>query len=68
MIGGSYGGAVQLAASSIDPRIDAIVPVITWNDLAYSLGPNNDATNFVHTDTPPGILSTSGRPSSSAKG
>ncbi|MDQ6839830.1 MAG: ABC transporter ATP-binding protein [Actinomycetota bacterium] len=56
MIGGSYGGAVQLAASSIDRRIDAIVPVITWNDLAYSLGPNNDATNFVHTDNPPGIL------------
>ncbi|MDQ2729979.1 MAG: hypothetical protein M3Y91_19475, partial [Actinomycetota bacterium] len=56
MVGGSYGGAVQLAASSIDPRIDAIVPIITWNDLAYSLGPSNDATNFVHTDTPPGIL------------
>lgn len=56
MIGGSYGGAVQLAAASIDPRIDAIVPVITWNDLAYSLAPNNNATNLVHTDIPPGIL------------
>ncbi|WP_425429024.1 CocE/NonD family hydrolase [Streptomyces vietnamensis] len=40
MIGGSYGGAVQLAAASVDPRIDALVPLITWNDLAYSLAPN----------------------------
>ncbi|WP_204164608.1 alpha/beta fold hydrolase [Nocardioides daejeonensis] len=41
MLGGSYGGAVQFAAASIDHRIDAIVPMITWNDLSYSLGPNN---------------------------
>ncbi|MER5307319.1 CocE/NonD family hydrolase [Streptomyces sp. NPDC002773] len=40
MIGGSYGGAVQLAAASVDRRIDALVPLITWNDLAYSLAPN----------------------------
>ncbi|WP_369147458.1 CocE/NonD family hydrolase [Streptomyces sp. R44] len=40
MIGGSYGGAVQLAAASVDPRIDALVPLITWNDLAYALAPN----------------------------
>ncbi|WP_442809765.1 CocE/NonD family hydrolase [Streptomyces sp. SR27] len=40
MIGGSYGGAVQLAAASVDDRIDALVPLITWNDLAYSLAPN----------------------------
>lgn len=41
MLGGSYGGAVQLNAASIDQRIDAIVPMITWNDLSYSLAPNN---------------------------
>ncbi|RSS59496.1 CocE/NonD family hydrolase [Streptomyces sp. WAC01280] len=40
MIGGSYGGAVQLAAASVDPRLDALVPLITWNDLAYALAPN----------------------------
>ncbi|KQX51088.1 MULTISPECIES: CocE/NonD family hydrolase [unclassified Streptomyces] len=40
MIGGSYGGAVQLAAASVDDRVDALVPLITWNDLAYSLAPN----------------------------
>lgn len=40
MIGGSYGGAIQLATASVDPRLDALVPLITWNDLAYSLAPN----------------------------
>lgn len=41
MIGGSYGGAVQLATASVDHRVDALVPLITWNDLGYSLAPNN---------------------------
>jgi predicted acyl esterase len=41
MIGGSYGGEVQFATADIDPRLDTIVPFITWNDLAYSLAPNN---------------------------
>ena len=41
MIGGSYGGQIQLAVAGIDPRVDTIVPIITWNDLAYSLAPNN---------------------------
>ncbi|MET9684708.1 CocE/NonD family hydrolase [Streptomyces coeruleorubidus] len=41
MIGGSYGGAVQLATASVDHRLDALVPMITWHDLAYSLDPNN---------------------------
>jgi predicted acyl esterase len=41
MIGGSYGGEVQFAAAYEDPRIDTIVPMITWNDLDYSLAPNN---------------------------
>lgn len=42
MIGGSYGGSIQFATASIDPRVDTIVPIITWNDLTYSLGPSND--------------------------
>ena len=41
MIGDSYGGEVQFAAAEQDPRIDTIVPIITWNDLSYSLAPNN---------------------------
>ncbi|WP_328718353.1 CocE/NonD family hydrolase [Streptomyces sp. NBC_00247] len=43
MIGGSYGGAVQLATAAVDHRVDALVPLITWNDLGYSLAPNNIA-------------------------
>ncbi|MES5818925.1 CocE/NonD family hydrolase [Streptomyces sp. RG80] len=41
MIGGSYGGAVQMATAAVDHRVDALVPLITWHDLAYSLDPNN---------------------------
>ncbi len=41
MIGGSYGGQVQFAAATDDPRLDTIIPIITWNDLTYSLAPNN---------------------------
>lgn len=41
MIGGSYGGAVQLATAAVDHRVDALVPLITWNDLSYSLDPDN---------------------------
>ncbi|WP_372352522.1 CocE/NonD family hydrolase [Streptomyces sp. KL116D] len=47
MIGGSYGGAVQLATASVDHRVDALVPLITWNDLAYSLDPQNAADRDV---------------------
>ena len=43
MVGGSYGGAIQLATAAVDRRVDALVPLITWNDLAYSLAPNNTA-------------------------
>jgi putative CocE/NonD family hydrolase len=43
MIGGSYGGAIQLATAAVDHRVDALVPMITWNDLAYSLDPNSAA-------------------------
>lgn len=53
MIGGSYGGAVQFATAAIDDRLDTIVPLITWNDLSYSLGPNNtDQFEGVSTTTP----------------
>ncbi len=55
MVGGSYGGQVQYAAASIDPRIDTIVPLITWHDLSYSLSPNNTSqtrAGEVSTTTP----------------
>jgi ABC-2 type transport system ATP-binding protein len=46
MIGGSYGGQIQFAAAAFErkygaDRLDAIVPQITWNDLSYSLAPDN---------------------------
>lgn len=41
MIGGSYGGQVQYAVAMQDPRVDALVPIITWNDLSYALAPTN---------------------------
>jgi putative CocE/NonD family hydrolase len=44
MIGGSYGGQVQFAVAGIDHRVDALIPMITWNDLGYSLAPNNGGT------------------------
>ncbi|MFE0171047.1 CocE/NonD family hydrolase [Streptomyces sp. NPDC059002] len=47
MIGGSYGGAIQLATAAVDHRVDALVPMITWHDLAYSLDPNNTADHDV---------------------
>jgi ABC-2 type transport system ATP-binding protein len=46
MTGGSYGGQIQFAAAGFErqegtDRLDAIIPLITWNDLAYSLAPEN---------------------------
>ncbi|MFD0840055.1 S15 peptidase family protein [Williamsia serinedens] len=44
MVGGSYGGGIQFATAAVDPRLDTIVPQITWNDLSYSLAPNATST------------------------
>jgi dienelactone hydrolase len=57
MVGGSYGGGIQFAAAGLDQRIDAIAPLVTWNDLSYSLVPNNTsqkepALDGVSTNTP----------------
>ena len=46
MTGGSYGGQIQFATAGFEKaagtdRLDAIVPLITWNDLSYSLAPDN---------------------------
>ncbi|MGB3356390.1 MAG: CocE/NonD family hydrolase [Mycobacterium sp.] len=39
MVGGSYGGGIQLVTAGIDDRIEAIVPVIAWNSLIEALYP-----------------------------
>ena len=46
--GGSYGGALALLLAGYDRRVDAVAPVITWNDLGQALFPNAAA--------PPGSL------------
>ena len=56
MVGGSYGGGIQFAVASVDPRLDTIVPLVTWNDLTYSLDPNSTAqTTGVSSSTPGAI-------------
>ncbi|RJL34304.1 alpha/beta fold hydrolase [Bailinhaonella thermotolerans] len=40
MAGASYGGAISLLTAAHDRRVDALVPSITWNDLADALFPN----------------------------
>jgi predicted acyl esterase len=55
MIGGSYGGQIQFAVASIDARVDTIVPIITWNDLQYSLAPNNTSFSRGVTPATPGV-------------
>jgi predicted acyl esterase len=55
MIGGSYGGQIQYAVAQQDPRVDALVPIITWNDLSYSLAPNNTSFSRGVTYTTPGV-------------
>ena len=56
MIGGSYGGEIQFAIAADDPRMDTIVPLITWNDLSYSLDPNNTAQTAGVTTSTPGAI------------
>ena len=41
MVGGSYGGGIQLTTAGIDKRIDAIAPGIAWNTLNGALYPNH---------------------------
>jgi ABC-2 type transport system ATP-binding protein len=52
MIGGSYGGSIQLAAAAHDDRIKAIVPAMTWSDLNYAFWPGGVPklawTRFLH--------------------
>lgn len=40
MVGGSYGGGIQLTLASIDCRLEAIAPGIAWHSLVTSLYPN----------------------------
>ncbi|HTO01901.1 MAG TPA: CocE/NonD family hydrolase, partial [Microthrixaceae bacterium] len=37
MVGGSYGGGIQLVSAPNDCRIDALVPIVAWHSLETSL-------------------------------
>ncbi|WFE46154.1 alpha/beta fold hydrolase [Verrucosispora sp. WMMD1129] len=41
VVGGSYGGALALLLAAQDQRVDAIVPMITWNDLSRAFLPES---------------------------
>lgn len=41
MIGESYGAGIQLIASALDRRIDALVPIAGWYNLERVLAPND---------------------------
>ncbi|HEY9474792.1 MAG TPA: alpha/beta fold hydrolase, partial [Mycobacteriales bacterium] len=43
--GASYGGALSLLLAGYDRRVDAIVPVATWNDLSHAFFPDNVGGN-----------------------
>ncbi len=40
LAGLSYGGGIALVAAGLDPRVDAVVAVATWHDLADALAPD----------------------------
>ncbi|MEJ3655333.1 alpha/beta fold hydrolase [Actinomycetes bacterium KLBMP 9759] len=50
--GGSYGGALSLLLAGYDRRVDALAPVITWNDLGQALFPNAASPTAPPADTP----------------
>jgi ABC-2 type transport system ATP-binding protein len=50
--GGSYGGATALLLAGYDRRVDALAPVITWNDLGQALFPNAATAVPPPVDTP----------------
>jgi ABC-2 type transport system ATP-binding protein len=45
--GGSYGGSLSLLLAGTDKRVDALAPVITYNDLSQALLPNSATTGTV---------------------
>ena len=60
-IGGSYGGGIQLPLAAADRRIRTSIVGRTWNDLRYSLDPNNrvvpgDPTGLTHSLNEQGVF------------
>ncbi len=60
-IGGSYGGGIQLPLAAADKRIRTSIVGRSWNNLAYSLVPNNyivpgDRTGLDHARNTQGVF------------
>jgi len=60
--GDSYGGALSLLLAGSDARVDAIAPVMTYNDLGRALLPNNAS------DAPPAAGSPAAAPDAASPG
>ncbi|WP_028661724.1 alpha/beta fold hydrolase [Saccharomonospora saliphila] len=58
--GASYGGALALLLAGTDERVDAIAPLITYNDLAQALLPNGAGDGPVEAGTPAANASSPG--------
>ena len=50
--GASYGGALALLLAGTDRRVDALAPLITWNDLAQAFFPNAASPQPIPATTP----------------
>ncbi|MDR7300382.1 alpha/beta fold hydrolase [Haloactinomyces albus] len=50
--GVSYGGALSLLLAGTDPRVDAIAPIMTYNDLTGALLPNSASSEPIPSATP----------------
>jgi len=57
MIGGSYGGEIQLVTAGMDHRVDAIVPALAWNSLNSSVYKNQAFKSSVSFIVPLTLLS-----------
>ena len=40
LVGASYGGGLALIGGALDERVDAVVAITAWHDLAAALAPN----------------------------
>jgi ABC-2 type transport system ATP-binding protein len=40
LVGASYGGGLALLGGALDERVDAVVAITAWHDLATALAPN----------------------------
>ncbi|MGA1775426.1 MAG: alpha/beta hydrolase, partial [Nitriliruptoraceae bacterium] len=61
LAGLSYGGGIALVAAGLDPRVDAVVAVATWHDLADALAPDAAAAGAtgagpLQVGWPPGLF------------